>query len=678
MSEENNLGRDTADSDVTSAVKGSGDSDERKYFDSLIGDFDVNSAQKPETLPKPGLKDFSRFFNDAAAFGGGFESTIDKSPQELEKELADGETKPLDFKVSGDVITTPVTDEDGMIVIYDEEAGIDATSAVVPESVDRFLADRSLSDEKKAEELNESDTDDARDGSASAENESEALQLEFPEEDNYSRDSNMDTSADPEESGEDAPREKKRPIIAGLLPWAGDSVGEVIRKLVFLVSATVFVGAGIMLMGTLRDSEEAQEEQSMLNSKLSTTAATSIVFDESAGTTSIVTVPPTTEERISIASSLIDDFVEVSGNVKGILEMPSLELNYPVVQGTDNDYYLTHTYDDRKNRAGAIFMDYRCTYTPEYVSPNIVLYGHNQNDGTMFGRLKYYKNNVDFYKGSPMISFNSDFEAGDYVIFAYFVSNVFDYQDSEGEVFHYHDYIETLNDERTFKWYMSEVAERNQIISPVDVVFGDRLLVLSTCSSEYNDSRFVVMARKLRPNESYSSFNFRSATLNPYAKQIDWGAILSANSASAPMNSPALASAIGAVPGNADSILPDVYKNYENSFGGSVEEISDSNSSIEIINENETAAAVPAAPEETSAATSAQQTTAVTSQTTVSSAASAETSSDSAAETSAISPETGADTLVSSNTGSMESGSAEGTPASSDISQPGVSDTNVT
>lgn len=682
MSEENNASTEStagrkADGMGTPPENSSADSAGIKYFDSLIEDFDISTACGSDEPPKPGLNEFSRFFNDAAAFGGGFESTIDKPPEEIDRELAGGETKLLDFKLEGDKITTPVTDENGMIVIFDEEAGIDATSAAIPESVDRFLAER-VPDENEGAELSEEAAPPSHEetGTAAVSNESEALHLENPE-DNYSRDRNMDdppVSPAHENAAETAP-EKKRPVIAGLLPWSGDSVGEVIRKLVFLISAGVFIGAGIMLIGTLQDSEVAVEEQESLKSMISTTAATSVIIDESAGTTSVVTVPPTTEERISHAESLMQDFVEVKGNVKGILEMPSLELMYPVVQGTDNEYYLTHTYDDRRNRAGAIFMDYRCTYTPEYVSPNIVLYGHNQNDGTMFGRLKYYKNNVDFYKGSPMISFNTDFEAGDYVIFAYFISNVHDYQDSSGEVFHYHDYIETLNDERTFNWYMSEVAERNQIISPVDVVFGDRLLVLSTCSSEYNDSRFVVMARKLRPGESYYSFNFKSAALNPFAKQIDWDAILAANSSKVSVNTPALASAIGGAAGNADSVLADVYRNYENSFGGSVEEISDSNTSVEIINENDLPGDIPVSQEQTE--TAASSGTSATAASGTSATASSETSATaSAAAVQASVRITDVSESGQSETGTAGSETSAPDSAASDGSGPAASDTS--
>ena len=116
----------------------------------------------------------------------------------------------------------------------------------------------------------------------------------------------------------------------------------------------------------------------------------------------------------------------------------------------------------------------------------------------MFGNLKNYKQNLEFYAANPTVTLRTEYETGTYLIYAFFVTNALEKQDSNGEVFHYHDYIEALNDEATFDWYMGEVQSRHQIISPVKAEFGDTLLVLSTCSNEFSNSRFVVFARKLR------------------------------------------------------------------------------------------------------------------------------------------------------------------------------------
>ena len=106
------------------------------YFDSLIEDFipdDIEGSPKPDVNidsenPPKDIRDFSKFFEEATAFGSGFQSTIDKPPEEI----SDGTEEFVTFsekEASADpendnreIITEPVTDEDGMIVIYDEEA----------------------------------------------------------------------------------------------------------------------------------------------------------------------------------------------------------------------------------------------------------------------------------------------------------------------------------------------------------------------------------------------------------------------------------------------------------------------------------------------------------------------------------------------------------------------------
>lgn len=315
----------------------------------------------------------------------------------------------------------------------------------------------------------------------------------------------------------------------GIFPVKGDGVFEVVRKIIFLAAVTVFVGAGIMLASTLIQSRKAQDIQSSMRSIIETTLAT-YIDDEG----NVQTIPPTDEEEEKHYKKVAEIFKAINKDYVGYVTVEGCDIYEPVVKGEDNKYYLKNNIYGEQNKAGTIFMDYRCTVTSEYTSPNLVLYGHNQEDGTMFGRLKYYKvdytqedPNADFYKNNPVIKFNSEFENGDYLIYAFFVTNALENQDSNGEVFHYHDYIETLNDEYTFNWYQGEVQKRNQIISPVDVRYGDKLLVLSTCSNEFSDSRFVVFARKLREGESVSDYDFSEVRRNPDAKGVDWKAILS-------------------------------------------------------------------------------------------------------------------------------------------------------
>lgn len=325
-----------------------------------------------------------------------------------------------------------------------------------------------------------------------------------------------------EEIVEDVNDKFLKRFLKGLLPWKGDGIGEIIRKIIFIAAVAVFIGAGVMLVSTLMQSEEAVEEKKENQSIITTTVATTI---DSEG--NVVTIAPTEEEIAEHNFNVAEHFKSINEDYIGYLELDGCDIYEPIMQGDDNDYYLDHNYYGGTNKAGTVFLDYRCTVSEEYISPNIVFYGHNQEDGTMFGNLKEYKQNVEFYRENPLVKFSPEFGTGEYVIYGYFITHVKPEQDSKGEVFHYHDYIETLKDEEVFNWYVNEVQERNQIVSPVDVQYGDQLLCLSTCSNEFSDSRFVVFARRLRDGETIDDFDFSEAYLNPYAKGVDWEAILS-------------------------------------------------------------------------------------------------------------------------------------------------------
>ncbi|MBQ8826821.1 MAG: sortase [Oscillospiraceae bacterium] len=315
---------------------------------------------------------------------------------------------------------------------------------------------------------------------------------------------------------------EKKSFLQGIIPWKGDSVFEVIRKIIFIAAVAVFIGAGIMLITTLGDSHTAVEDAGKNEEIIATTVATTINSDGE-----VVTVAPTEDEIIEHNIDVMQKYKEISENVIGYIELSGCDLFQPIVQGEDNDYYLTHTYYDEKNKGGSIFADYRCRIEEDYTSPNLVLYGHNQEDGTMFGNLKNYKQNLEFYAENPVVTIGTEYGVKKYLIYGFFVTNALENQDTYGEVFHYHDYIEVMNDEYTFNWYMGEVEERNQIISPVDVQFGDELLCLSTCSNEFSNSRFVVFARKLRDGESPEDYDYTKAYFNPNARGVDWSAILS-------------------------------------------------------------------------------------------------------------------------------------------------------
>lgn len=417
------------------------------------------------------------------------EETIDDAIADLDsEEIEEDETVPEDIDETDDTVNDISDDE-----IIDDEADPEKTNTPTEE-------------ENKTEKADSSESETVRTDDIPAFN---------PE----------PVTLTAEEAAEDNAKKAKKNILKEILPWKGDTVFEMIRKIVFIIAVIIFIGAGVMLASTLIQSNRAVKDLEKIKEVVTTTAKTTI---DSEG--NVITIAPTEEEEQQHNIDIMSYYKGISDKVVGFIELEGCDIYQPVVQDpedTTNTYYLTHTYYDEQNKGGAIFMDYRCTVSEDYVSPNLVLYGHNQEDGTMFGNLKNYKQDLDFYAANPTVTLRTEYESGTYLIYAYFVTNALEKQDSNGEVFHYHDYIEALNDEATFDWYMGEVQSRNQIISPVKAEFGDKLLVLSTCSNEFSNSRFVVFARKLRDGESVSDYDFTSASFNPYARGVDWTAIMS-------------------------------------------------------------------------------------------------------------------------------------------------------
>ena len=103
-------------------------------------------------------------------------------------------------------------------------------------------------------------------------------------------------------------------------------------------------------------------------------------------------VPGETPEEVAEQGFLQVDFnklEEINPDVIAWIEIPGLEISYPVVQGRDNDYYLHHLITGENHKSGSIFMDF---HNQEDLSDrNSIIYGHNMKDGSMFGTLDQYQ-----------------------------------------------------------------------------------------------------------------------------------------------------------------------------------------------------------------------------------------------------------------------------------------------
>jgi sortase B len=84
-----------------------------------------------------------------------------------------------------------------------------------------------------------------------------------------------------------------------------------------------------------------------------------------------------------------DGLRAMNGDIVAWIQIPGIGVDYPVVQGKDNEHYLHYTFDRNANKAGSIFLDYR--NRADFTDRKVILYGHNMKDGSMFSNLKKYQ-----------------------------------------------------------------------------------------------------------------------------------------------------------------------------------------------------------------------------------------------------------------------------------------------
>lgn len=163
-----------------------------------------------------------------------------------------------------------------------------------------------------------------------------------------------------------------------------------------------------------------------------------------------------------------------------------------------NDYYLHRDLDGSYKFEGSLFMDYRNNFAgiEEEQSENIIIYGHNMANNTMFGSIRRYRQDPNYYEKYPFIEISSNYKDYDYVICACMITGGNWYSD-----FLYWNMGE-LDTEEDFNYYMDSVREKQLFDTGIDVKYGDKLLTLSTCYADEDNSRFCIIARRLRDGES--------------------------------------------------------------------------------------------------------------------------------------------------------------------------------
>ncbi len=182
---------------------------------------------------------------------------------------------------------------------------------------------------------------------------------------------------------------------------------------------------------------------------------------------------------------------ELNADAVGWIMFYEPYVNYPLVQGDDNSYYLNHSFYRKENAAGCIFMDCR---NQSLEDKNVVIYGHNMVDDTMFGSLKdVFKEDFWEQEGRDIILIaDTDNHIRKYQIFSYYIVEDEDY------------YITTaFSDDGDFTEFLDVITSRSFKETDVTVTAEDHILTLSTCAGTAGMGKRRVIHGKLIENVWY-------------------------------------------------------------------------------------------------------------------------------------------------------------------------------
>ena len=169
------------------------------------------------------------------------------------------------------------------------------------------------------------------------------------------------------------------------------------------------------------------------------------------------------------------------------VKLNGTNINYPVVQTTDNNYYLHHAFDNSYNEAGWVYMDYR--NNPEDFNQNTIIYGHGMNNNTIFGSLRYVVDSW-WYENpdNHILKISTKYENTLWQVFSVYTIPEESY------------YLQTdFDDDEKFTEFLGNLSSRSFYNFGVQLNQNDKIVTLSSC---YNNQLRVVLHAKLIKKEA--------------------------------------------------------------------------------------------------------------------------------------------------------------------------------
>ncbi|MGL5353555.1 MAG: class B sortase [Clostridium sp.] len=189
------------------------------------------------------------------------------------------------------------------------------------------------------------------------------------------------------------------------------------------------------------------------------------------------------ETEINTYRDKYNSLKNINNEYKFWIKIENTEIDYPVTQSENNDYYIKYDFDNVESISGCIFVDYRNDIKNDN---NLILYGHNMRNKTMFNNLGKFKDKNFFYENNKIIITDEEGEK----IYEVFSVYIIDYREDFGDP----NYL--LKDK--YIKYIEEIKSKSMYQSNANVNADDNVITLVTCSYEFDNARVVVHGKLIK------------------------------------------------------------------------------------------------------------------------------------------------------------------------------------
>ena len=321
-----------------------------------------------------------------------------------------------------------------------------------------------------------------------------------------------------------AKKKKKNFFEANMFPLKGDSNKERARKVVFDLLVLIMIASGLVLTWWVGiDPMMNARRTDHLHNILDIAPPPIVDYrdfpdtdNDNENEAETTRPPPPTAPPITEPLSF-DQLIAYNNDFVGWISAPGASIELPVVQTTNNHFYLYRDFWRRPSRYGNPFLDFRSRITTEPHSTNLIIYGHHMRNMTIFSRLINFQNH-EVVRRHPIMTFTlRSGEVWHYKIFAVLTIN--------GRPEHDNGFVFAVNtpdfpNQANFDGYVRQLRQRSLVNVDIPVVWGDNLLTLQTCVYDFPDQFLYVVGRRVRPGET-AAVSRDLITRNPNPRHPD-------------------------------------------------------------------------------------------------------------------------------------------------------------